>query len=55
MPIVPFSRSAPEGVRQKDEVVTPPPLPWALIAAAQMNSEGRLIEPKQDLDDDKPR
>lgn len=56
MPIVPFtSRAVPAGLGQKSAPIAPPPLPWALMAAAQMNNEGRLIEPKQDVINDKPR
>lgn len=47
MPVVPFSRSAvagnagPQGSRT--QLREPPPEPWALMAAAQMHSEGRLV------------
>lgn len=50
MPVVPFtSRSAPAGLGQKGADLPPPPLDWALIAAAQMHAEGRLIDPKSRL------
>lgn len=42
MPIVvPFSRSAIP--RPTGSLRDPPPEPWALMAVAQMHSEGRLI------------
>jgi hypothetical protein len=44
MPVVPFAKG---GARASGATadMTPPPLDWALIAAAQMHSEGRLIAP----------
>lgn len=47
MPVVPFNNA---------QAATPklpqlPPEPWALMAAAQMHSEGRLIEPQKDNDE----
>lgn len=42
MPIVPFSRNARNTLGQSDPV--PPPMDWGLMAAAQMHSEGRLID-----------
>ncbi len=47
MPIVPFSRAA-TGVNSGQRKVLPgppPPEPFTLMAAAQMHSEGRLVEP----------
>lgn len=46
MPVVPFSRAA-TGVTSGSAVApTPPPEPFALMAAAQMHSENRLVEPQ---------
>lgn len=42
MPIVPFSSRKPGA--DGSIAPTPPPLPWGLIAAAQMHYEGRLLE-----------
>jgi hypothetical protein len=47
MPIVPFSRAPQAGGQKGGIPPAPPPFDWALIAAAQMHSEGRLIEPKE--------
>lgn len=45
MPIVPFFSRKPSA--DGSIAPTPPPLDWALIAAAQMHSEGRLIDPNK--------
>lgn len=42
MPVVPFTSRKPGA--DGSIAPTPPPLPWGLIAAAQMHSEDRLIE-----------
>lgn len=42
--VVPISRTAEaEGLRRPN----PPDEPWALMAAAQMHAEGRLVQPEQ--------
>lgn len=47
MPVVPFTSRRPGA--DGSIAPAPPPLDWALIAAAQMHSEGRLIDPKSRL------
>lgn len=42
MPVVPIARS-PRGSKAPQR--QPPPEPWALMAAATMQSEGRLLPP----------
>lgn len=44
MPVVPFTRAATGAT--SGPAPTPPPEPFALMAAAQMHSEGRLVEPQ---------
>jgi hypothetical protein len=43
--------------RAKRLAAPPPDEPWALIAAAQMHSEGRLVAPasKDEVPDERPR
>ena len=43
MPVVPFSRNAAAGNAGPQGSLPAPPEPWALMAAAQMHSEGRLV------------
>ena len=52
MPVVPFAPSTTSAPRP-----TPPDEPWALMAAAQMHSEGRLVqsEPEPKAPDERPR
>lgn len=46
MPVVPFSKApAPRPQREL------PPEPFALMAAAQMHSEGRLVAPTPNIED----
>lgn len=46
MPVVPFTPQVPKAPSRE-----PPEEPWALMAAAQMHSEGRLTEPTEDEPD----
>jgi hypothetical protein len=46
MPVVPFGAPQQPG---QPPLPTPPTEPFALMAAAQMHSEGRLITNKPDL------
>ncbi len=48
MPVVPISTAKPRG-RSPLPGRAPPSEPFALMAAAQMHSEGRLVEPDSDL------
>lgn len=53
MPVVPIT-TADRTKRQP--LREPPPEPWALIAAAQMHSEGRLVAPDEKAKpDERPR
>lgn len=44
MPVVPISRLG--SLKAKGQSLPPPAEPFALMAAAQMHSEGRLVEPQ---------
>jgi hypothetical protein len=47
MPVVPITRgrAATGATSGKGTPLAPPPEPFALMAAAQMHAEGRLVEP----------
>lgn len=44
MPVVPFSAAA-GGSKPKERKLSAADEPWVLMAAAQMDAQGRLIEP----------
>lgn len=51
MPVVPFSAAT----RSKASApVAPPAEPFALMAAAQMHAEGRLVQPEPKVPDERP-
>lgn len=45
MPVVPFSSANASRQVEGAPLRTPPTEPWALMAAAQMHDEGRLLPP----------
>lgn len=51
MPVVPFTNREPFEPQRPQM----PDEPWALMAAAQMHSEGRLVEPDTKATDERPR
>lgn len=46
MPVVPFSPVPPQQPKSVD--FTPAQEPWVLMAAAQMDADGRLLDPESD-------
>jgi hypothetical protein len=48
MPVVPISSTKPKsGSRSVADLRPPPATPFALMAAAQMHDEGRLLPPRE--------